>query len=92
MGYNECEYKTTHACPFSIYSRHSMSLSLQDPAVVGQFALGFLAGTAASVSNVPFDVAKSRIQAPQPPGHPDKYSTTLATIRTVYKEEGYASL
>lgn len=28
--------------------------------------LGFTAGTVASIVNIPFDVAKSRIQGPQP--------------------------
>ena len=38
--------------------------------------------------NVPFDVAKSRIQGPQPSGQPDKYRSALRTVALVYKEEG----
>ena len=50
--------------------------------------VGFLAGSLASTVNIPFDVAKSRIQGPQPVGHPNKYRTALRTVALVYKEEG----
>lgn len=50
--------------------------------------LGFMAGSLSSLANIPFDVAKSRIQGPQPVYMPNKYSTTLITLRTVLKEEG----
>ena len=50
--------------------------------------LGFLAGSLSSLANIPFDVAKSRIQGPQPIDMPNKYRTTLSTIQTVLKEEG----
>jgi len=50
-----------------------------------------MAGSLASVSNLPIDVAKSRIQGPQPPGHPNKYRKPLATIQIVFREEGYMS-
>ena len=53
--------------------------------------LGFIAGASASVVNIPFDVAKSRIQGPQPADNPLKYSTTTATIQIIVKEEGCVS-
>ena len=51
--------------------------------------LGFISGALASVVNIPFDVAKSRIQGPQPPDNPLKYSTTTATLQIIVREEGY---
>lgn len=54
--------------------------------------IGFLAGTLGSVINIPFDVAKSRIQGPQPVPGEIKYRTCLGTIATVYREEGYFAL
>lgn len=48
-----------------------------------------MSGAFASVTNIPFDVAKSRIQGPQPVDNPLKYSTTTATLRIIVKEEGY---
>lgn len=50
--------------------------------------IGFVAGSLASTINIPFDVAKSRIQGPQPPGQPGKYWGTLRTIVVVFREEG----
>lgn len=55
-------------------------------------ALGFIAGTLGSVINIPFDVAKSRIQGPQPQPGVFKYKSTFPTIATVYREEGFAAL
>ncbi len=53
----------------------------------GRFMLGLAAGSAASVVNIPFDVAKSRIQGP----HGDEYGT-LRTIRDVARAEGVGAL
>lgn len=53
-----------------------------------RFILGLIAGTIASTVNIPFDVAKSRIQGPQPETG-IKYKTCLQTIRLVFKEEGF---
>ena len=50
--------------------------------------IGFTAGTLASVVNIPADVAKSRIQGPQPVPGQIKYKSTLQTIRLVAQEEG----
>lgn len=50
--------------------------------------IGFVSGTIASCVNIPFDVAKSRIQGPQPVPGEIKYRTCFKTIATVYKEEG----
>ncbi|XP_023246548.1 mitochondrial 2-oxodicarboxylate carrier [Copidosoma floridanum] len=51
-------------------------------------AIGFCSGSFASCLNIPFDVAKSRIQGPE--GH--KYKGTLRTIAIVYKAEGFRAL
>lgn len=64
---------------------------LQDPNA--EFArkvlIGFTAGTLACCVNIPFDVAKSRIQGPQPVTGNIKYKGTFRAIFMVYKEEGY---
>lgn len=58
-----------------------------------RLATGFVAGTGASMMNIPFDVAKSRIQGPQPgPPGTIKYRTCLQSVRTVYVEEGFFAL
>lgn len=54
--------------------------------------IGFVSGTIASCVNIPFDVAKSRIQGPQPVPGEIKYRTCFKTIATVYKEEGFLAL
>ncbi|CAB3410475.1 unnamed protein product [Caenorhabditis bovis] len=60
--------------------------------MMGRIALGFTAGSLASVFNIPFDVAKSRIQGPQPDPNVRKYYGAIQTISLVYKEEGFAAL
>ncbi|KAF2880887.1 hypothetical protein ILUMI_25286 [Ignelater luminosus] len=57
-----------------------------------KFAIGFVSGTLASCVNIPFDVAKSRIQGPQPVAGQIKYRTTLGSMTLVYKEEGFRAL
>ncbi|XP_038073860.1 mitochondrial 2-oxodicarboxylate carrier-like [Patiria miniata] len=57
-----------------------------------KFLIGLIAGTLASALNIPFDVAKSRIQGPQPVPGQIKYKTCFQTIRMVYVEEGYLAL
>jgi len=57
-----------------------------------KFSIGLAAGTLASCSNIPFDVAKSRIQGPQPVPGEIKYRTCFASIATVAKEEGVTAL
>lgn len=57
-----------------------------------KFGIGLTAGVLGSCINIPFDVAKSRIQGPQPVPGQIKYRTCFATIKTVYKEEGYFAL
>ena len=42
--------------------------------------------------NIPFDVAKSRIQGPQPVVGQIKYRTCFATMATVAREEGVTAL
>jgi len=80
----------------------------EDPYVefLRKFAIGLGAGTFASCANIPFDVAKSRIQGPQPVIGQVKssiqgpqpvigqatYRTCFATIATVAKKEGVTAL
>ncbi|XP_023706270.1 mitochondrial 2-oxodicarboxylate carrier [Cryptotermes secundus] len=54
--------------------------------------IGFVSGTLASCVNIPFDVAKSRIQGPQPVAGEIKYRTTLSSMAIVYREEGWRAL
>lgn len=60
--------------------------------IMYRLAIGFCSGTLASFANIPFDVAKSRIQGPQPQAGVVKYRSTLATMATVYREEGFFAL
>lgn len=66
-------------------------MSPQDPTLefLRKFAIGLLAGTISSCVNIPFDVAKSRIQGPQPQPGQIKYRTCLQTMALVHREEGY---
>uniref|UniRef100_H3B665 Mitochondrial 2-oxodicarboxylate carrier n=2 Tax=Latimeria chalumnae TaxID=7897 RepID=H3B665_LATCH len=66
----------------------------KDPVLefVRKFGIGLVSGTIASVVNIPFDVAKSRIQGPQPIPGEVKYRTCFKTMATIYKEEGYLAL
>nr|XP_048711107.1 mitochondrial 2-oxodicarboxylate carrier isoform X9 [Caretta caretta] len=57
-----------------------------------KFGIGLVSGTIASMVNIPFDVAKSRIQGPQPEPGEIKYRTCFKTMATVYKEEGFLAL
>ncbi|XP_043405682.1 mitochondrial 2-oxodicarboxylate carrier isoform X4 [Chelonia mydas] len=57
-----------------------------------KFGIGLVSGTIASMINIPFDVAKSRIQGPQPEPGEIKYRTCFKTMATVYKEEGFLAL
>ncbi|XP_019344338.1 mitochondrial 2-oxodicarboxylate carrier isoform X2 [Alligator mississippiensis] len=57
-----------------------------------KFGIGLVSGTIASIINIPFDVAKSRIQGPQPIPGETKYRTCFKTMATVYKEEGFLAL
>uniref|UniRef100_A0A1B6DNX9 Mitochondrial 2-oxodicarboxylate carrier n=2 Tax=Clastoptera arizonana TaxID=38151 RepID=A0A1B6DNX9_9HEMI len=54
--------------------------------------IGFVSGTLGSIFNIPFDVAKSRIQGPQPVTGQIKYRTTVNTMFIVYREEGWRAL
>ncbi len=51
-----------------------------------------MGGSVASVINIPFDVAKSRIQGFTPEGTPRKYHTCFQSILLVQKEEGTKAL
>lgn len=62
----------------------------QDPSLdlLRRFGIGLSGGIMASCVNIPFDVAKSRIQGPQPVSGQIKYRTCFRTITVVYREEG----
>ena len=51
--------------------------------------IGLTAGTLGCCVNIPFDVAKSRIQGPQPVCGEVKYRGTARVIAMVYREEGW---
>ncbi|KAJ4938825.1 hypothetical protein JOQ06_028291 [Pogonophryne albipinna] len=57
-----------------------------------KFAIGLVSGTISSCVNIPFDVAKSRIQGPQPVPGEIKYRTCFQSMTLVYREEGYLAL
>lgn len=65
-------------------------LLCQDPTLefLRKFAIGLVSGTISSCVNIPFDVAKSRIQGPQPVPGEIKYRTCFQTMALVYREEG----
>lgn len=44
------------------------------------------------MANIPFDVAKSRIQGPQPQQGVIKYRSTFASVAMVYREEGFVNV
>ena len=50
--------------------------------------LGLFSGTMASIINIPYDVAKSRIQGPQPIPGQIKYYHAHHAMWMIYKEEG----
>jgi len=54
--------------------------------------IGLTAGTLGCCVNIPFDVAKSRIQGPQPVPGVVKYRGTARVIAMVYREEGFLAL
>ncbi|GFS25354.1 mitochondrial 2-oxodicarboxylate carrier [Elysia marginata] len=80
---------------FGIYHNvKSMVPEYKDPKAdfLRRFAIGLVAGTLSSCVNIPFDVAKSRIQGPQPVAGQIKYKGCFQTILLVYKEEGFFAL
>jgi solute carrier family 25 2-oxodicarboxylate transporter 21 len=60
--------------------------------VSARLFLGFCAGTSASVLNIPFDVAKSRIQSRAPNDPKQRYFNTWQAINLVRREEGIGAL
>lgn len=79
---------------FSLYHsiRDMAATHRRNQGIAEKFALGFVAGTLASVCNIPFDVAKSRIQGPQPELGKVKYKKCIKTILLVHREEGWKAL
>jgi solute carrier family 25 2-oxodicarboxylate transporter 21 len=79
---------------FGLY--HSMKQKYPPPQdssanLAYRFAVGLAAGTLASISNIPFDVAKSRIQGPQPQSG-RKYFSAIQSMGLIYREEGFLAL
>ncbi|XP_041122029.1 mitochondrial 2-oxodicarboxylate carrier [Polyodon spathula] len=72
----------------------NMFPSFQDPTLefLRKFGIGLVSGTISSCVNIPFDVAKSRIQGPQPVPGEIKYRTCFQTMAVIYREEGYLAL
>lgn len=68
----------------------SVFVLVQDPTLefLRKFTIGLVSGTISSCVNIPFDVAKSRIQGPQPVPGEIKYRTCFQTMALVYREEG----
>jgi solute carrier family 25 2-oxodicarboxylate transporter 21 len=60
--------------------------------VMARLFLGFLAGSTASIMNIPFDVAKSRIQSKSATDPKQRYFHTWQTIQLVRREEGFTAL
>ncbi|XP_067935962.1 mitochondrial 2-oxodicarboxylate carrier-like [Watersipora subatra] len=89
-----CRHGIWNACYFGFYHNVKAFLT-KDGEVMGvpkRLLIGFTAGSLASAVNIPWDVAKSRIQGPQPDSSTIKYKATAQTIRLVAKEEGVAAL
>lgn len=51
-----------------------------------------MSGVIGCVANIPFDVAKSRIQGPQPVPGQVKYRGTFSSMAIVAREEGFLAL
>nr|CAD2175888.1 unnamed protein product [Meloidogyne enterolobii] len=73
-------------------TQQSSSQTNSSGSVLLKLGLGFISGSIASIANIPFDVAKSRIQGPQPKGKSRTYITTWQTISLIKREEGIAAL
>ncbi|XP_030561585.1 mitochondrial 2-oxodicarboxylate carrier [Drosophila novamexicana] len=56
------------------------------------FTIAYAAGSLGCLLSIPLDVAKTRIQGPQPVPGEIKYAWTYGTLSTVYKEEGAHAL
>ncbi|KAL1138406.1 hypothetical protein AAG570_008470 [Ranatra chinensis] len=68
--------------------------TMKDPTadLFSKLGIGFLSGTLGSCLNIPFDVAKSRMQGPQPEKNKIKYKTMIGSLILIYKEEGWRAL
>ncbi|KAF6019317.1 SLC25A21 [Bugula neritina] len=88
-----CRHGIFNLCYFGFYHNARVLLTAEGETLSIPFRLllGFIAGSLASVCNIPWDVAKSRIQGPQPEPNSIKYKSTVQTIRLVVKEEGCVS-
>ncbi|XP_017033717.1 mitochondrial 2-oxodicarboxylate carrier [Drosophila kikkawai] len=57
-----------------------------------RFAIASFSGAMGCTLSVPLDLAKCRIQAPQPVRGVIKYGWTVQTLRTIYREEGIRAM
>ncbi|EDV99042.1 mitochondrial 2-oxodicarboxylate carrier [Drosophila grimshawi] len=57
-----------------------------------KFSIAYAAGALGCISSLPLDMAKTRIQGPQPVAGEIKYAWAWKTIATVYKEEGFQAI
>lgn len=62
------------------------------PELLRKMAIAGFSGALGCSLSVIFDVAKCRIQAPQPVRGVIKYQWTIQTLTTIYCEEGYRAL
>ncbi|EDW52225.1 mitochondrial 2-oxodicarboxylate carrier [Drosophila sechellia] len=60
--------------------------------ILRKIIIAGLASSLACVMSVTLDMAKCRIQGPQPVKGKVKYQWTISTIKTTFKEEGFRSL
>ncbi|KTF81402.1 hypothetical protein cypCar_00035063 [Cyprinus carpio] len=74
----------------SLYLEFISLSGCKDPRLefMRKFAIGLVSGTVSSCVNIPFDIAKSRIQGPQLIPGEIKYHSCFQSMALVYREEG----
>ncbi|EDV32983.1 uncharacterized protein Dana_GF22093 [Drosophila ananassae] len=80
---------------FGIYNSVTHSCNMSENPFEKFFLKCFLGMFASGVGcflSIPFDVAKSRIQGPQPVKGEIKYRWTIETLKTTVREEGFRAL
>ncbi|GAB1297451.1 Mitochondrial 2-oxodicarboxylate carrier [Apodemus speciosus] len=86
---SKCHEESCENLTSSLISTHGKDPTLE---FLRKFGIGFVSGIVGSVFNIPFDVAKSRIQGPQPVPGEIKYRSCFKTMEMVYREEGILAL
>ncbi|XP_064482611.1 mitochondrial 2-oxodicarboxylate carrier-like [Ornithodoros turicata] len=80
---------------FAVYNKLKSSAPAYKSALeenAWKMGFGVFSGCVGTCFNIPFDVAKSRIQGPQPEPGKVKYKTCWQSLTLVYKEEGFLAL